>query len=190
MVIWQWAILIILGGIFLVGLVYCRQIDLLTRLGQRRVAVKLLCGRIERRPKDAPSLVKRARLYYQEGKFRLAADDYNRALDLGLYKRKEMIYTELGQTYFAAGNYPLALAALETAYAARGRFHPTLAWLAIVHYALRDFAEARIWWQSARKQYPRYARLNGANWVRPQPGWLSPPSVEAQKIVALLNAHP
>lgn len=168
---------------------YTRQVDILAAMGKRRVAVKLLGEEIERNPQDVTAYIKRARLHYYEGKLREAAQDYHQALDLDAGKGKAVIYTELGQVYFRAGKYPQAVQAFEAAYAARARFHPTLAWLAIGHYAQRNFAEARIWWQVARRKRKRYARLDGTNWVRPQPGWLAPACIEAQKITALLNAH-
>ena len=168
---------------------YTRQVDILAAMGKRRVALKLLDSEIERNPQKAVTYVRRARLYYHENKLREAAQDYNQALDLGGHTLKAVIYTELGQVYFRAGKYPRALQAFEAAYAVKARFHPTLAWLAIGHYAQRNFPEARIWWQAARRKRKRYARLNGTNWVRPQPGWLAPACTEAQKITALLNAH-
>ena len=85
----------------------------------------------------------------QKGRqLREAVQDYDRALDLDAHKLKAVIYTELGQVYFRAGKYPRALQAFEAAYAINARFHPILAWLAIGHYAQRNFPEARIWWHS------------------------------------------
>ena len=186
---WLGPIVSLAGLLWITLFAYSQQVDILAAMGQRRVAIKMLSEEIERDPQNAATYVKRARLYYFEGKLREAAQDYRQALDLGGHKFQAVIYTELGQVYFRVGKYPKAVQAFEAAYAIKARFHPTLAWLAIGHYAQRNFPEARIWWQAARRKRRGYARLNGTNWVHPQPGWLAPACIEAQKITALLNAH-
>ena len=167
-----------------------RQIDVLIYMNRRRVALRLLDSRLRRHPDDVHARVLRARLYYRNGALGRAACDYHHAAPMASTRCQAVIYTELAQVYFTAGKYAQSLAALEAGYALRPHAHAIQAWLAIAHYALRDFDEARIWWQSARRKHAGYARLDGTNWVRPQSGWLAPPPGEAQKISALLNAHP
>lgn len=186
---WLGTIVSLSGILWITLFAYSQQVDLLVAMGKRRVAIKLLSEEIERDPDNLSAYVKRARLFYYAGKLRQAVQDYTQALELDPGKGEALIYTELGQVYFRAGKYPKALQAFEAAYAIKARYPPTLAWLAIGHYAQRNFPEARIWWQAARRKRKRYARLNGTNWVRAQPGWLTPACVEAQKITALLNAH-
>jgi tetratricopeptide (TPR) repeat protein len=136
---------------------------------------------------DAYWLAQRARLHYRYSRTHAAIRDFKAVLVMDEASRPQ-IYTESAQVYFAAGSYAQARQALQSAQALNPDFHPALAWLAIVHYASRDFEQAHDWWQQASHRYPRYARLDGTNWVTPQPGWLTPPVTEAQTITALLNA--
>lgn len=168
---------------------YVHQTDLLLRMGKRKAAIKQLDERLARYPQDTTAYVKRARLHCMDRKYPEAVDDYRQALMQIKDRRSPELYTELSQVYFAMQKYDAALEAAEAAYAVKARFHPTLAWLAIIHYARRSFSESRIWWQSAREKYPDYRKLDGTNWVRSQPGWLERPLIEAQKITALLNSR-
>ena len=186
---WVSPLLVLVSLLTLIIYVIRHQIDLLIHLNKHHLAHKRLDRQIARNPNHHTAYVKRARLHYHAGEFRQARDDYRQALQLDPHKLEAVIYTELGQVFFAAGKYAHAQKSLQAAYATKEHTHTTLAWLAIVHYAQRDFAEARIWWQAARREQSRYARLDGTNWPNLQSGWLTPPPIEAQKITALLNAH-
>ncbi len=126
----------------------------------------------------------------------LATYDRNLSLDVSNtgargvpHRVRAILYTERGQIHFAQRQYQLALRDFQSAQEANPTFHPAMAWLAIVHYALRNLDEARIWWRRAVKHEARYGELDGLNWMPSQPGWLSPPIVEALAITALLNAR-
>lgn len=135
---------------------------------------------------------------FARGDVKGALEVYNRNLSLDVsnsmlrgvpHRLQAALYTERGQIHFAQKQYQLALRDFESAHTASPKFHPALAWLAIVHYALRDLDEAYDFWRRALALQSEYSTLNGLTWVRQQPGWLSPPIVEAQAITALLNAR-
>jgi tetratricopeptide (TPR) repeat protein len=187
---WLSPLFMLVALLTLIIYTYQQQVDILVHLNKHRIAQKRLDAQIARNPNNPITYAKRARLHYHTGKFRQSRDDYRQALQLDPAPKLEaIIYTELGQVFFAAGKYAHALKSLQAAYVTKEHTQPTLAWLAIAHYAQRDFAEARIWWQSARREQPGYTRLDGTNWPKLQAGWLTPPPIEAQKITALLNAH-
>ncbi len=176
---------LLVGGYY----VYTHQIQILLQLGKNKRVLHLLDECIEQNQTDTLVYIWRARLRYRYKKYKSSSLDYEEALSQGMSKYNAMIYTELGQIYFAFGRYQDALGAFEQAYTEQPNFHPTLAWLAVAHYALRNFDEAHIWWQYAIERHRRYAKLDGTNYVKPQAGWVQPAIVEAQKVTALLNAH-
>ena len=179
------AVNLLTGGYY----AYTHQIQILLQLGKYKRVLHILDGCIEQNQADTLVYVRRARLRYRYKKYKSSSLDYEEALGQGMPKYNAMIYTELGQIYFSFGRYRDALSSFEQAYTEQPNFHPTLAWLAVAHYALRNFDEAHIWWQYAIERHRRYAKLHGTNYVKLQEGWLQPAIVEAQKVTALLNAH-
>jgi tetratricopeptide (TPR) repeat protein len=159
---------------------------------------RALDDEIERHPHNAGAYVQRAALRFNAGDLDGALDDYSAALEQNIFRTdrwgfiggsEATIRTARGQVYFALERYRHALEDFEAAHEAQPHFHPALAWLAIVHYALRHLDDAHEWWQLAVDHHPEYRRLDGTNWIDDQPGWLQPPIVPAQAVTALLNAR-
>lgn len=168
---------------------------LLASFGQYEQAKKFLDKRISRNSADPLLFSQRASVEFTLGNEVAALSDYSKALDLEIDKlerytiRKGIattVLTNRAQVYFALEDYDHALADLNEAYQKKPTSHATIAWLAIVNYALDNVEQAEMWWAKAIELFPKYSNLTERDWIINVLGW-EKPNEKAQNIIGNLN---